>query len=65
MLKGQPTLDAFELFEKHVDEFRDKIQTLKDIRRIIIANLNHIDAQLESRRKYESSEVNMEAESPA
>ena len=53
MLKGQPNFDAIELFEKHVEEFRDKVQTLKDIRRVIIANLNHIDASQARQNNYE------------
>ena len=40
---GQRTLDGIELFERHVEEFREKIQTFKDIRQVIVANLGHQD----------------------
>ena len=39
----QPTLEGYELFEKHVGEFRAKIKILQDIRQIILVNLSHIE----------------------
>ena len=45
---GQQSLDAIELFEKHVDEYREKTSNLKDIRKVIVANLAHHEVK----RKY-------------
>ena len=36
-------LDAIDLFTKHVDEYREKTQNLKDIRKVVLANLAHIE----------------------
>ena len=43
LIKGQPTLEGYELYEKHAGEFRSKIQTLKEISRSIFASLSHIE----------------------
>jgi len=29
------------LFEKHIDEYRDKVKNLRDIRKVIVSNLVH------------------------
>ena len=34
---------AIELYEKHVDELREKIQNFTDIKKVIVANLAHSD----------------------
>ena len=43
LIKGEPTLEGYELYVKHVCEFRSKIATFKDIHRIIVANLSFIE----------------------
>ena len=40
---GETPLAAIELYEKHVDELREKIQNFTDIKKVIVANLAHND----------------------
>ena len=50
----QPTLEGYELFEKHVGEFRSKLKILQDIIQIIYVNLSHIEQR---QRKKVSSQL--------
>ena len=43
LIRGESTIEGYELYVKHVCEFRSKIATLKDIHYIILANLLHIE----------------------
>ena len=39
LVKGEPTLEGYELYEKHIGEMRSKIETLQDISLVILSNL--------------------------